>query len=399
MKKIGSLLGRRPEEKHHQHALGMKDEDDEETPLLEDEDQAPAMSCVNVYEPLTKKYRSETPTPVLLILMHMGTSLLEITELMSGYCFLLVNARTTFPKCGEHRVLDKLTGMDSGHGWLCEGSSIALWTFPLSCCIFVLYFHYWDFCDTRLFYEGLRSQILIHFKLKPFFTHPAILAIFIHFALGLSVFIFGAPSTHEGVMDMARGIVPFLLPICSFMVTLYVTWDIKFFLITLSKFHDIDPHWAKDYLNRCEAVTEHVVMLSYLRLKKRNALPVGQKSSETFGAIRAELMKLEALPEKELHQELDENEDGMMSQILALLFWVPGYWVLDLLWLPNDLRGKQFRAGFRTFGFLLHLVEIFVVYLIACTVFTYMVLQEHIHMEEWGLLGRLLSLQGAIMTT
>eukprot|EP00747_Dinoflagellata_sp_TGD_P024310 gnl/TRDRNA2_/TRDRNA2_130461_c0_seq1.p1 gnl/TRDRNA2_/TRDRNA2_130461_c0~~gnl/TRDRNA2_/TRDRNA2_130461_c0_seq1.p1 ORF type:complete len:437 (-),score=122.59 gnl/TRDRNA2_/TRDRNA2_130461_c0_seq1:203-1513(-) len=334
------------------------------------EEEPSAWSCIATTEPLTQSYRAGNPTPLMLLLIHLGNSVMALLQLFGAWSFLTINAELVFPKCGDKRP-----------SWMCQFTSIAFWTFPLVAGLFVPFFHYWDVSDTRLFYEGLRNKLLVHFTQVPFITNACIVYLIVHFLVGCMMFFFTAARSTSELIEMLKAVLPYFIPILTFFIQTFVTWDIKFFLITLAKYTDEDPAWSKKYLMSCVSASEGVVMKAVENIG-RGRLPT-DCSNKLFSAVQEEVQKMKDKSDADVEdgkppQVFEETEEALpWPRIKALLFYQEGFWTLDLLWLPKDLRGSQFRLSFRIFAVAVYLIEALLLFVIACTVITYLSMQGH----------------------
>merc|ERR1719414_1850148 len=104
--------------------------------------------------------------------MHLGMAVIQLSSIIGAYAALVANAHVIFPKCSQYSVIDYLFGLSTKTGFLCEATSLCLWTFPLMCCMMIPFLEYWDFCDSRLYYECLRAKMLINFPDKDMIQSP-----------------------------------------------------------------------------------------------------------------------------------------------------------------------------------------------------------------------------------
>lgn len=373
----------------------MKNED-EHTPLLrkkstltvpedelpEDEDTA-IMACIlDPYEPVTRSHRSHKfPSPIFLLGVCFGLGLMELLGVFGAFLFLVTHAHTLFPKCAnQNDFLNSLIG-GGDHAWLCEGSSWLLWNYPLFCCFVIPLFSYWEFCDQRLFYECLRQKILLKFPEKPFFTAPIIVLLVIWLLLGLTALLFGGNPGRDLKKweSMVIVIIPFLLPMISFAITVFIAWDVKFFLITVSNFADDDPEWSQSHLREAVSAAEEDVEHAFFRLVDADEMPIGGTSRQIFGKLCHELNKPGAT-DKDAIFDFQRWAWSCWERTKALVFFRKGFWMTDLLWMPQDNRAKQFRLAFRVFAFGVFLIQAIVVYLMITT--TVLFLETQGHLEE-----------------
>lgn len=373
------------------------EQNDEKTPLLQDprveegqdvekeEDVSLFMMFLDPYEPVTKHTHSKLPSPLMLLGLCGGMALVEILGIFGAYMFLVSHAHTVFPMCSQADFIDRWMGSNPPNSYLCVGSGWLLWTFPLFCVGVIPFTQYWEFCDQRLFYECLRERIMVKFPPKRFFTAPLIIVMIIWFLLGMTTVLFGGNpgKDWEGWLKMNMALLPFLLPVVSFAVTLFIAWDIKFFLITLSNYGDEDFDWAKNHLAKCEAKTDEDVMEAYERLNEAGKFKPGCRSEEIFGALRDELARPESTPSQTF---LDSDTlvwiKTSIRRMNALIFFQDGFWLTDLLWMPQDNRAKMFRIMYRVFTFLVWSTLAFAIYMTVLTTILYMEAQGRIEHRD-----------------
>lgn len=371
---------------------------DEKTPLLQDtkveegqstekeeEEVSLFMMLLDPYEPVTKHCHSKLPSPLMLLGLCGGMALVEILGIFGAYMFLVSHAHTIFPMCSQEDFLDRWMGSSPPNSYLCVGSGWLLWTFPLFCVGVIPFTQYWEFCDQRLFYECLREKIVVKFPPKRFFTAPLVVLMIVWFLLGMTTLLFGGNpgKDFKGWMKMNLAILPFLLPVISFAVTLFIAWDIKFFLITLSNYVDEDVDWAQRHLAMCVSATDEDVMEAYERLHEAGDLPIGGRSEQIFGALKDEIAKPESHPSQTM---VDEDTLKWIAtsfkRMKALIFFQDGFWLTDLLWMPQDNRAKMFRIMYRVFTAMVWLTLAFSIYMVVLTTMLYMEAQGRIDARD-----------------
>lgn len=352
-----------------------KAEEGKPTETAESTEPSMFMMLLDPYEAVTKHTHTKLPAPLMLLGLCLGMAFVEILGIFGAYMFLVTHAHTLFPMCTQRDVVDDFLGAPSPHSYLCTGSSWLLWTFPLFCCGVIPFLQYWEFCDQRLFYECLREKILVKFPPKRFFTAPIIIIMGVWLLLGLTTLLFGGNpgKDWQGWVNMAMLIMPFMLPVLSFFVTVFLSWDIKFFLITLSNFADEDVDWAQRHLSQCVSVSDEDVMEAFERLREAGDMPIGGTSEQVFGTLKDELAKPESAPSM-THVDSDTKKwiATSMDRAMALILFREGFWLTDLLWMPQDKRAKMFRIMFRVFAAVVWLIVAVVAYLLTITTLLYM---------------------------
>jgi len=337
------------------------------------------------YEPVTKHTHSKLPSSLMLLGLCGGMAAVEILGIFGAYMFLVSHAHSIFPMCTQADFLDRWMGSNPPNSYLCVGSGWLLWTFPLFCVGVIPFTQYWEFCDQRLFYECLREKMLVKFPVKRFFSAPIIIIMILWFVLGMTTLLFGADPRKDmkAWVKMNMAIIPFLLPVISFAVTLFIAWDIKFFLITLSNYAHEDVYWAQRHLAMCISATDEEVMEAFERIQDAGDLPVGGRSEQYFSAIKDELSKPESTPSQgAVDSDTLKWMIVSMKRMSALIFMRDGFWLTDLLWMPQDNRAKMFRIMYRLFTLLVWLTLAFSIYMVVLTTVLYMEQQGRIEAKD-----------------
>lgn len=265
-----------------------------------------------------------------------------------------------------------------------------LWTFPLVCCMSIPFFQYWDFCDSRLYYECLRNRILLDFREKRFFFAPINMFLFLYLIIALQALMFNAADNWGTWRGIVVAISPAIMPIVSFGITIFMNWDLRFFLITLANFTTHNHMWAQQHIGECVFVPETQLREVYRKMILKGRLPKGEPPHETFGKLCAQTKrKLNDGKGKLEHVQLDESIAELSSEafkkVLSLLFGIPGFWMTDLLWLPGGRRARLFRAVFYLFNFVILIIECGLLTFVILTVREYLYIQGHI--EDSSLFG------------
>jgi len=339
------------------------------------------------YEPMTPKFRAEIPSPLMLLALGMGVTIIEACGILGSYTVLLANAQSVFPQCGKYKILDRVFGMTTQVGWMCEISSLFLFTFPLVCTAFLPFLSYWEFCAARLYYECLRSRMMLEIPDKPFFTSVFFGFTLLYFIVGMTSILF--TGAQEGLQwnNFKRSLMPFLMPIGSFVVSVYASWDVRFFLVSLPNFTKSDYRWAQSWLSACTHIHYLDLRDAYITLHTNGKLDHLELSEQVFDALREEIERASQLTpatksastKKMLHYQ--ESRTGKTA---ALLCGKNGHWETDLLWIPMDMRATHFRIMFRVFAAGAYILLLGVLWLIVGTIILYLHLQGHLTKEQMG---------------
>lgn len=361
---------------------------DEHTPLVEDEDNPELWGCLAVSEPYSSRYKADNPTPAYLVATNLATIVTQSMMIFTGYLFLTANASKIFPLCTRR-------GRDEGDPmyWLCIVSGLGLWTFPLICQCLIPILNYLVFCDTRLYYECLREKTLIQFSSRSFFQSYTFYFVSIYLTLGLlfviaSAFLRGDPVRLKNTF---RGLGPFMFPTLNFFITMYNWWDLKYFLVTLSNFVSADLKWSQKHISECIEIRPFQAAKAVKEMQSNGKWKEleGQTSREVFQALydKCAADAPESLSTQASQEQLLFKAKQDLHRMKALFLGQKGFWITDLLWLPQDTRAKQFKMAFRFMQCVLPVMELILLWLIVCTSAEYLTRQDLINAPEWMRLG------------
>merc|ERR1719197_1947553 len=62
---------------------------------------------------------------------------------------------------------------------------------------------------------------------------------------------------------------PYWFPVLSSLGLLYTNWDLETRLLSLSKFVEEDPEWAKHYHNQCYFIRDNVASVAFARVQEK----------------------------------------------------------------------------------------------------------------------------------
>lgn len=333
-------------------------------------------SFFQIYEPVDEFYQADNPSPLMLLGMHLGLALIQMMSMLGSYITLCANARVLFPRCSDHSIIDYVFGLHTKTGLLCELFSLLLWTFPLICCALIPFFEYWDFCDSRLYYECLRARVVIQWPDKDILTSPFFYIILAYLLLGMLIVFFGRIDSIEAWHNLCKALVPFLLPVLSFGAKMYAEWDLKYFLITMPLFTK-KLRWAQTHLANCTSATEWHLRKAYHR--KAESGFRGASSHEIMDEIREEVIAV--IRERASTPGRYQLQRKARGKAYALLCGGRGWWIADLLFLPQDPRAAHFRVAFRLFAMVCTLTLIIMAYLLASTFVHHQDLQGHVYVQ------------------
>lgn len=239
---------------------------------------------------------------------------------------------------------------------------------------------------------------------------------------GLSTLVFST-SSHQEWLNQAKVSFPFVLQAITFFAAVYMGWDMKFLLISLSHWTEQDLEWSKGHLAECITVTRFQLQRAYTRIERKEDWPTELTSSKVFGRLRQEVdsaairrvsgwntagrsepthsntRTYSAISDTTAEydrkfatptvnwRETESTWEWVTdtgSRGCALVFgWFKPYWLLNLLWKPTDMRGFQFRLAFRIFVGVVYFLELLIMYFLLTTTLYHNHIQGHIDISQW----------------
>ncbi|CAE7947963.1 unnamed protein product [Symbiodinium sp. KB8] len=136
----------------------------------------------------------------------------------------------------------------------------------------------------RLFYLMIRHKVLVDFQNLAPYKDPMFWWVIITCVLALSHFIFHMicaekmHAEHHNLQALLDGLkkdaVFFGLPAVFYIIFLYMSYDVEWLLLPLSKFWEEDPVWAQEVSSDLAFITENVARRTVLHGSSETALTV-----------------------------------------------------------------------------------------------------------------------------
>ncbi|CAE7221646.1 unnamed protein product [Symbiodinium sp. CCMP2592] len=136
----------------------------------------------------------------------------------------------------------------------------------------------------RLFYLMIRHKVLVDFQNLAPYKDPMFWWVIITCVLALSHFIFHMlcvekmHAEHHNLQALLDGLkkdaVFFGLPAIFYIIFLYMSYDVEWLLLPLSKFWEEDPVWAQEVSSDLAFITENVARRTVLHGSSETALTV-----------------------------------------------------------------------------------------------------------------------------
>merc|ERR1719247_3959747 len=237
---------------------------------------------------------------------------------MTSWFFLASRHRTLLPVCSAYWASWKV------HGWWlamgCSGSIFALWTFPLFCSLALLMQSYRDLLHERLYYEFLSRQLHIDFPNIPFSNEWSVRMLVVWVALGILTYPLAGLISLHGALRM----VPFWVPILSFVLVYYMQWDLETRLVSVAKFVERDARWAVNHLDQAFFMKERFVIAASKHVNSTLKGDVVLTMSEYIKMIAAEAVRMH-----------EAGEAPPQPRRSVFHTWSPYYWASHILHSSN----------------------------------------------------------------
>lgn len=200
----------------------------------------------------------EVPTARDLTITQMVTSLTYVMNTLTAWVFCTYTRDILFPVCAE--VWPESPWLSR----LCVGSTFFFWTFPLfgSLCVTALFYR--DLLHIRIWYEMLAHRALLNFRSPSFLQHNKVRLMFLWLLLGACMYPF-AGKLNWASLEMT---LPYWFPALSLMGLLYTNWDLETRLLSLTKFVEEDPDWAKQYHTQCYFIQDHIAAHAFHNMRR-----------------------------------------------------------------------------------------------------------------------------------
>merc|ERR1719440_385157 len=304
---------------------------------------------------------------------------------------------------------------------LCTVSTIAFWTYPVVCCLFVVLVYAKNLVDQRTYYEFLLHKVIIGYGRVPPYKQPVVLVLLAYALLAFSALVWYHLSQSSVVISHVYCSLAYITPIISFLAVLATQWSIQGKLITLPNFL-ADYDWAMQHLNRCRCYKVEELHAGYIRMEQeldqteetletplavalvehytkevKANRAIQDKKSEAAGTPSAEVKEdadKEKSPTTATAQEVQENMEAGLTEgaeEVALAVedsqkWI--YWEVRLLFNPRlqDERSQSFRNWALAFMVSVVFAILLSVYVFICCLVTCLEIEHVLHQAHpaWG---------------
>jgi len=169
--------------------------------------------------------------------------------------FLLAAPEKVSPHCYAHKNL-----VTRG---FCTASTLAFWTYPVVCCLFVVLVYAKNLVDQRTYYEFLLHKVVIGYGKVQAWKNPVVLALLVYAMTAFSALVWYHYSQVNAEVAHIYSSLAYITPIISFLAVIFTQWSIQGKLITLPNFLS-DYDWAVQHLNASRCYTVDNLYVGYL---------------------------------------------------------------------------------------------------------------------------------------
>jgi hypothetical protein len=180
------------------------------------------------------------PQPWMLALTCVAMTALSSITVAGSLLFVLASPQKVTPHCYEHP-----------HVWIrgfCVTSTLAFWTYPVVCCLFVVIVYAKNMVDQRTYYELLLHKVVVGYGKDPVYTQPLIIALAVYALVALSALVWLHCRHGEVSLQHFYSSMAYISPIISFLAVLFSKWFVQDNLITLPNFVE-EYSWAVEHLS------------------------------------------------------------------------------------------------------------------------------------------------------
>jgi len=199
----------------------------------------------------------DCPQPWFLAVLTVAMSAMTSMTVAGSLFFLLAAPEKVSPHCFEHTAVKR---------GFCTASTLAFWTYPVVCCLFVVLVFAKNLVDQRTYYEFLLHKVVIGYGRNPAYKQPVVVALLLYACLAFSALVWYHYSHTDVLVSHVYGSLAYITPIVSFLAVIFAQWSIQGKLITLPNFLE-NYDWAVQHLNVSRCYTVEQIHHGYLMLE------------------------------------------------------------------------------------------------------------------------------------
>jgi len=364
---------------------------------------------VKVHETADEE-KFDCPPGWFLVVNAIGMSFMTALTVVGAFFFCLAAPETITNHCWLWRTKSQGLLLQAA----CTASTVAFWTYPVICCIFVGLIFAKNLVDARMYYEFLLHKVFVGYErrsIMKIFNYPALPLLLLYAAVAMTSIGWHANSLaiehHPNqVQEYMFGYMTYLTPVLSFVATLISKWSVQYFLIPLCEFLE-DFRWARGHIDGSTCYPFDTIHKGYLGLE--NALmnlPEDQQDQPLDTAQMVALVDHYCQEyEQNLKQSMMSSDDSSASSLVekakqkmeSLVVdsmrhpWKKFvYWPIRLFFNKHlkDDRSKEFRMLSVAYILGVVLSTIYGCYVLACCVVT--ALQVEYVLVDSNSMGRML---------
>mmetsp|Transcript_67267 Transcript_67267/g.197468 ORF Transcript_67267/g.197468 Transcript_67267/m.197468 type:complete len:433 (-) Transcript_67267:105-1403(-) len=226
---------------------------------------APGLPDVEVHETADEEM-FDCPPAWYLVLNAVGMSVMTALTVAGAFFFCLASPASITNHCWlwDSKVTQAL----------CTASTVAFWTYPVVCCVFVGLIFAKNMMDARMYYEFLLHKIFVGYErrsLAKIFNHATLPLLLLYAVVAMTSIGWHANSraiehSESKVQEYVYGYMTYLTPVISFVATLVTKWTVQYFLIPLCEFLE-DFKWARAHIDGSDCFPFASIHHGYLALE------------------------------------------------------------------------------------------------------------------------------------
>merc|ERR1719316_1842399 len=216
----------------------------------------------------------ECPQPWYLALLTVAMSFMTSITVVGSLFFLLAAPEKVSPHCYAHEEVVTRA--------FCTASTVAFWTYPVVCCLFVVLVFAKNMIDQRTYYEFLLHKVIIGYgPPAQAWQQPTVLGLLIYAVMAFSALVWYHFSQTTVLVSHVYSSLAYITPIISFLAVIFTSWSIQGKLITLPNFLE-DYDWAVKHLNGCRCYAVEKLHAGYNLLENE----MDQSTDDAFDTPR-----------------------------------------------------------------------------------------------------------------
>lgn len=319
----------------------------------------------------------ECPQAWFLALVTVAMSFMTSITVVGSLFFLLAAPEKVSPHCYAHeRLIVRV---------FCTGSTMAFWTYPVVCCLFVVLLYAKNLVDQRTYYEFLLHRVVVGYGRNPAWKQPVVLALLVYAITAFSALVWYHYSQADFVISHVYCSLAYITPIISFLAVIFTQWSIQGKLITLPNFL-ADYKWAVQHLNDSRSYSVEAIHGGYNCME--HDLDQSEEVFDTpkmIALVEHYAAKVQAIHDADgveedaeatapkdpkLRTPEEQADRYLLEKVSSTPSWV--YWQVRMLFSPRlqDERSQSFRNWALAYMVSVVFAVLLSVYIFACCLVT-----------------------------